>query len=187
VNENVPAAMEYVQNIQQAIRDAKMLLQKAQQRQKANADTTRRAVKFTVGQEVLLSTENIRMKSPGTQKLLPRYIGPFTVKSQKGPVTYELSLPSALRIHPVFHVSLLKPYAKSGTYQPPPLPLSVDDVGALYEVEAVLKYRPRRNRYLVQWKGYGKEHNTWEPASMLNAAAVKSFWDHATESSDIEH
>jgi hypothetical protein len=39
------------------------------------------------------------------------------------------------------HVSLLimKPYYRSGSYQPPPLPLSVDDIGPLYEVEAVLK------------------------------------------------
>jgi len=186
VSDQVPAAMEYVQNVQKAIKDAKMLLLKAQQRQKASADSTRRNIQFKGGQEVLLSTENIRLKTPGTQKLLPRYIGPFVVKSRKGSVTYELRLPSALKIHPVFHVSLLKPYAKSGSYQPPPLPLSVDEVGPLYEIETVLKYRPRKKQYLIQWKGYGQEHNTWEPESMLNTAAIKSFWDHATES-DVEH
>jgi hypothetical protein len=185
VVDTVPAAMEYVQGIDQAVKEAKLLVQKAQQRQKAHADTARRAVKFSVGQEVLLSTENIRLKTPGAQKLLPRFIGPFVIKSQKSLVTYELRLPDTLKVHPVFHVSLLKPYYRSGSYQPPPLPLSVDDIGPLYEVEAVLKYRPRKKQYLVQWKGYGKEHNTWEPESMLNASALQSFWQNATDR-DVE-
>ena len=124
------------------------------------SDTARRELDLEGGQEVLLSTENIRLKSPGTHKLMPRYIGPFKVVAKKGPVTYELQLPSALKIHPVFHVSLLKPYHRNGAYQPPPLPLSVDEQGPLFEVEAVLKFRPRSKRYLIQWKGYGKEHNT---------------------------
>ncbi len=182
---NVPAAVDYVQNIGQAVQDAKELLKKAQDRQKGVADATRRHVDLEVGQEVLLSTENIRLKSPGTHKLMPRYVGPFVIVARKGAVTYELQLPSSLKIHPVFHVSLLKPYHRNGSYQPPPLPLSVDETGPLYEVEAVLRYRPRKKRYLIQWKGFGKEHNTWEPAHMLNAEAVRSFWETATES-DIE-
>jgi len=61
----------------------------------------------------------------------------------------------------------------------------IADIGPLYEVEAVLKYRPRKKQYLVQWKGYGKEHNTWEPESMLNASALQSFWQNATDR-DVE-
>jgi hypothetical protein len=185
LTDKVPAALDYVQSIENAVKEAKLQLHKAQQRQKVFADTARRHVQLTEGQEVLLSTENIRLKSPGTQKLLPRYIGPFSVKAQRSAVTYELALPSALKVHPVFHVSLLKPYNRSGSYQPPPLPLSVDETGPLFEVEGVLRYRAKKKQYLVQWKGYGKEHNTWEPADMLNAAAVQSFWQTATDK-DVE-
>ena len=88
-------------------------------------------------------------------------------------------------MHPVFHVSLLKPYRTDGSVQPPPLPLSVDETGPLFEVEAVLRYRPKTKRYLIQWKGYGKEHNTWEPERNVNVAALRSFWDSATDA-DIE-
>jgi hypothetical protein len=91
----------------------------------------------------------------------------------------------SITVFPVFHVSLLKQYRRNGSYQPPPLPLSVDDNGPLFEVEAVLKYRPKRKRYLIQWKGYGKEHNTWEPEANLTPAAVQSFWDTAADA-DIE-
>ena len=44
-------------------------------------------------------------------KLAPRYIGPFEIRSKVGEVAYRLVLPpELLRIHPVFHVSMLRKY-----------------------------------------------------------------------------
>ena len=46
-----------------------------------------------------------------------------------------------------------------------------------YEVEKVLDSRPDEKsltgekQYLVKWKGYGDDENTWEPARNLNHAA----------------
>ena len=40
-----------------------------------------------------------------------RYIGPFEIRSKVGEMAYRLVLPSELsRIHPVFHVSMLRKY-----------------------------------------------------------------------------
>ena len=43
-------------------------------------------------------------------KLAPRFCGPFEILAKKGPVAYELALPTHVRVHNVFHASLLKKY-----------------------------------------------------------------------------
>jgi len=89
-------------------------------------------------------------------------------------------------MHNVFQVSLLKPYHSDGSYQPPP-PLFVLDDDLYYEVEAVLQHKDVRRKgvtkgyttryYLIKWKGYGHEHNTWEPEDNLTQGALDSYWD----------
>lgn len=46
----------------------------------------------------------------GCAKLAPRYCGPFEILARVGPVAYQLALPSHIRVHNVFHVSVLKKY-----------------------------------------------------------------------------
>lgn len=41
--------------------------------------------------------------------LTPRYTGPFLIQAQVNPVTYKLKLPPHMHIHPVSHLSFLKP------------------------------------------------------------------------------
>ena len=43
-------------------------------------------------------------------KLAARYRGPFKVLSKIIPLAYEMALPACIRVHNVFHVSLLKKY-----------------------------------------------------------------------------
>lgn len=44
-----------------------------------------------------------------------------------------------------------------------------------YEVEMILSQRTRRGRreYLVQWKGFGDDHNTWEPEGSLKGCGER--------------
>ena len=186
IDTKVPAARAFGQDMDEALQRAKQLLTAAQQRQKAYADKRTRDVHLDVGQQVLLSTKHIRLKVNGTPKLLPHWIGPFTIKERVGDQAYRLDLPASLRrIHDVFHVSLLAPYRSDGRVQPPPLPIDIDEEGEWFEVEAVLDRRERRIgrsrtpkvEYLIKWKGYGAEHNTWEPDRNLNASAVQAYKD----------
>ena len=62
-------------------------------------------------------------------KLAPRYTEPFEIKSRIGKVTYRLVLPPELsRIHPVFHVSMLRKYILdlSHVLQPQTVEISED-------------------------------------------------------------
>jgi hypothetical protein len=51
---------------------------------------------------------------------MPRWIGPYCIDKMAGPMVVKLSLPLEMRIHPVFHVSLLKPYKRDGRTPHPP-------------------------------------------------------------------
>ena len=57
---------------------------------------------------------------------------------------------------------------------PEPVPLEVEgeDRAEEFEVERILDKRVARNRveYLVHWRGYGPESNTWEPLKDLGNA-----------------
>ena len=49
-------------------------------------------------------------------KLAPIYVGPFEVLVKVGSVYYQLGLPPNIRIHDVFHVSLLNKYIVDKTH-----------------------------------------------------------------------
>ena len=42
------------------------------------------------------------------RKLAPRWLGPFAILQKMGEMAYELQLPAHMKIHPVFHVALLR-------------------------------------------------------------------------------
>ena len=55
-----------------------------------------------------LLTKNLRTKK-ASKKLNHVRVDPFFIKQQKRSINYELNLLSDTKIHPIFHVSLLKP------------------------------------------------------------------------------
>src|ERR1700692_2109588 len=69
---------------------------------------------FEVGDLAYLSTANLNLPKHRVRKLAPKYIGPFRVtKALPNSSNYELELSEELkasRIHPRFHVSLLRPF-----------------------------------------------------------------------------
>ncbi|KAJ9519470.1 hypothetical protein QJQ45_000563 [Haematococcus lacustris] len=166
-----PEGLSYATWWQEAVAKAKLCMQAAQQRQAAYANQDRRDVHYKVGQMVLLSTKNMRLKPGKARKLLPRFVGPFKVLDLVGQVAVNLQLPASMsRLHPVFHVSLIKPYTGTDVgFMPPPVEWL--DEEPVYYVERLLDHRHvhagKAKEYLVQWEGYDADHNTWEPRSNL--------------------
>ncbi|MGL5295277.1 MAG: chromo domain-containing protein, partial [Aeromonas sp.] len=139
-------------------------LQGAIKQQRRTADAHRSETPtYLVGQRVWLSTKNIRLRLP-CKKLSPRYIGPFKIFKEINPVVFELQLPQHYRIHPVFHVSQLKPYnspispslsKEHGDEEEPPL----EETREVFTVQEILDSRCRgcHLECLVDWEGFGPE------------------------------
>jgi hypothetical protein len=107
-------------------------------------------------------------------KLDYQRLGPFVISAQINDVAYRVDLPLLLRLHLVFHFSLLEPCISStipNRVWPPPPPVQLLD-GPEYEVAAILDSRFSHGKlyYLVDWLGYGPNDQTWEhPNHLLNA------------------
>lgn len=121
---------------------------------------------FERGDLVYLIRRNIRTTRP-SDKLDFKKLGPFPISKVISKTNYELSLPKGMRIHPVFHISLLEPAPKNTETQ--------DSIEVIpeqeeeYEVERILdtEQKDGKIKYLVRWKGYGPNDDTWEPVKNL--------------------
>ncbi|CAJ0955911.1 unnamed protein product, partial [Ranitomeya imitator] len=133
--------------------------------------------RLRVGDLVWLSSRYIPMKV-SSPKFKPRFIGPYRISEVLNPVSFRLTLPASFSIHNVFHRSLLRRYVAPVVPSiDPPAPVLV--AGKLeYIVEKILDSRVSRRKlqYLVKWKGYGQEDNSWVFASDVHAAdLVRAF------------
>jgi hypothetical protein len=162
--------------------EAKRHIRLAQERQKKHYDKGRRDMIFSVGDLVFLSSRNISLRRTGdtstTMKLMPKWIGPFPIIEVIGKGAYRLELPETMRAHNVFNVVSLKPYKTDGRAQPP-APILVEGEEEFF-LEEVLQHRVAKNGalyYLVRWKGYGPEYNTWQSAKSIDDnSALETYW-----------
>ncbi len=109
-------------------------------------------------------------------------MGPYKVLERVGPVAYLLDLPTSVKMHPVFHVSLLQPWRDDGRLQPPP-PRFLHSGEVVYTVEKILDHRTGKRKnlkeFLVRWEGYDPANDSWEPeANIHDPTLVQDYWDY---------
>jgi hypothetical protein len=109
-----PAATYFIQNIHVAINTAHDAIIRTNEHTTIQANRHRRPCNFAVGDLVLLSTRNIVSDTyTGARKLMPKFCGPFAIKTRIKDVTYRLDLSAPMLdrgVHNAFHAKLLRPY-----------------------------------------------------------------------------
>ena len=170
----VETLAKYLERTQEVWRHAQAQMKKVVAIQKSYYDRKHRDVQYTVGDFVLLSTQNLRLKGI-PQKLQRKFCGPYKIVEKIGTQAYRLKLPDTWRIHPMFHISVLKQWRESAV-QPVPGEVELEDADRpeYFEVETILRWRwssktRRRHReFLVLWQGYPAEDAEWIPASFFS-------------------
>ena len=115
---------------------------------------------FKTGDKVYLNSKNIESICP-SKKLDYKYYEPFKIEEPIGKQTYRLKLPKKMKIHDVFHVSLLEPYTKINNSNVPALPPIVVEREDEYEVKKIFDSQIHwgKLQYLVKWLGYSHNKN----------------------------
>jgi hypothetical protein len=177
---NQAEALSVATRMHQAWALAKENLEKAQARMEASVNQHRRAINWTVGDKVYLSTRHLKNERP-SRKLADQWTGPFKILEQVGH-SYRLDLPKGSRIHDVFAPDVLMkdPNNPLPGQEPPEPPGEVIAGEQEWEVDKILAVKLTQNtlRYKVSWVGYDPDPQ-WYPASnfMGSPHKLRAFHD----------
>ena len=109
-----------------------------------------------------------------------KFVGPYRVKEIISSNAVKLELPSTVKIHPVVNISSVRRYVGQvkGQRKEQPAPVIIEGEEE-WEVERILNKRKVRgkDKYLVHWKGFTAESDTWEGRENLENAkeAIEEF------------
>jgi len=168
-------AERFIEKMKEIQEEAKAVLGKAQADMKKYADKKRSDVdEYRVEDLVILSTKDLKYQMVGrrTEKLTERFVGPYRVKKIVSSNAIELELPSTVKIHLVVNVSRVRKYVRQVEGQKKePLPVIIEGEEE-WEVERILNKRRIRgkDKFLVRWKGFTAESDTWEGRENLKNA-----------------
>jgi len=167
---------KFVKRIKKIQEEAKAVLGKAQEEMKKFANRRqRKKEEYRVGDLVLLSMKDLKwqMKGRRSEKLTEYFVGPYKVKEIVSSNAIELELSKSIRIHPIVNVSRIRLYKPQVEGQKKTLPkLVIIEGEEEFEVEKIINKRTIRGKkkFLVRWKGYTVEEDTWESRENLENA-----------------
>jgi len=146
-------AVSFAKRMHGAWETARTGIQRAQERQRLQANKHRRPVDFQVGDKVYVSTKTWNMDRP-SRKLDQQMAGPYVILERVGNA-FRIDLPPSIRIHPVISVDKLRKAANDplpGQLQEPGLPIVVNGQEE-WDVDEILASRAYYNKlqYRVKW------------------------------------
>jgi len=170
----VESATEFVERIKKVHEEVEAALRKTQDEMKRYADRGRKETEaWKKGNRILLSTKDLVFKERPTKKLMERYMGPYVVEEVVLSNAVKLRLPSSMRIHSVVNVSQIVRYKEQVKGQKKEEGKLVEVEGVEeWEVEKILNKKKIRGvvKYLIWWKGFIVEGDTWERRENLKNA-----------------
>ena len=170
----VESATVFVERMRKVQEEAEAALRKTQEEMKKYAERGRKETEvWKKGDRVLLSTKDLVFKERPTKKLTERYMGPYMIEEVVLSNIVKLRLPSLMRIHPVVNVSWIVCYKEhvKGQKKEEGKPVKVEGIKE-WEVEKILNKKKMRGveKYLIRWKGFTAEGDTWERRENLKNA-----------------
>lgn len=146
-----PLVSQWLTSRDKVLSQFKSNLLKAQVRMKWYAYMKHSELQFQVEDWVSVKLQPYRQHSVQlrrNRKLGMKYFGPLRILEKVGTVAYRLKLPDGAKIHPVFHISLVKQCAGDPSLITVPLPLMSSSNGPVIRPATILQYRQvlRENR-----------------------------------------
>jgi len=162
----VESATELAGRMKKVQEETEAALRKTQEEMKRYADSGRKETEeWKKGDWVLLSTKDLVFRERPSKKLIERYVGPYAVEEVVSSNAVKLQLPSSMRIHPVVNISQIVCYKEQvkGQKKEEGKPVEVEGVEE-WKVEKILNKKKMRGgeKYLIWWKGFTVEGDTWE-------------------------
>jgi len=185
-------AKEFVRRVQSLTEEARRNLLATQEQQRIQANKHRRAVRYKVGDWVMLETKNL---SNYTRKLRPKFVGPFKIVRVLGEVNVELDLPPVMEIGRVVHVEKLRGFDADAAADRFPTRVQISRPPAqfgkrnraMWEVDRIVdeRVKGRKKEYLIMWKGWPPSDATWEPATGVDAPDCVAEWERRKEGGEL--
>jgi len=181
--EKYAGAEKFIEKIKEIQEEAKAVLGKTQEEMRKYVNKKRSDIEeYKVEDLVMLNTKDLKYQMVGrrTEKLIERFAEPYKIKKVVSSNMVELELPTTIKIHPVVNVSRIRRYMGQveGQRKEQLAPVIIKGEEE-WEVERILNKQQVRekDKYLVCWKGFTAESDTWKGRENLKNAkkTIKEF------------